>query len=150
MIIAYNLNSHFLKDLGSFRKLYLKLKLWVVKLLKLNIEKTWFDYQDTRCWSLAIQYELPNLLPGPNLQFRFMKNSVYTSLLGSLRSSNIFSCLWEYHRLFFYFQTGCSQRLFCVCFDSGELDVSNWAHIWTKRPVFLEFMYELWLWNRKD
>ena len=69
-----------------FSKIYPKLKLWVVKLLKLNIEKSWFDYQDTRCWSLAIQYELPNLLPGPNLQFRFKKNSVHTSLLGSLRN----------------------------------------------------------------
>ena len=88
MIIAYNLNSHFLKDLGSFRKLYLKLKLWVVKLLKLNIEKTWFDYQDTRCCNLAIVNVLPKLLPGPNLHFRFMKNSVYTSFLWSLVSIN--------------------------------------------------------------
>ena len=64
-----------------FRKVYLKTEFWVVKL---NIEKSWFDYQDARCWNLAIQYELPNLLPGPNLQFRFMKNSVHTSLLGSL------------------------------------------------------------------
>ena len=28
-----------------FSKVYLKSKLWVVKLLKLNIEKSWFDYQ---------------------------------------------------------------------------------------------------------
>ena len=33
---------------------------------------------------MAIQCELPNLLPGPNPQFRFIKNSVHTSLLGSL------------------------------------------------------------------
>ena len=53
-------------------------------MLKLNIEKSWFDYHDTRCCNLAIQHMLPKLLPGPNLQFCFMKNSVYTSLLGSL------------------------------------------------------------------
>ena len=34
--------------------------------------------------SLAIQSELPNLLPGPNLHFRFMNNSVHKSLLWSL------------------------------------------------------------------
>ena len=59
-------------------------KLWVVKLLKLYVEKSWFDYQDTRCCSLVIQCKLPNLLPGPNFQFCFMKNSVHMSLLGSL------------------------------------------------------------------
>ena len=84
MIITYNLKPFFFKDLGSFSKSYLKLKLWVVKLLKLNIEKPWFDYQDTRCCNLAILNVLPKLLPGPNLHFRFMKNSVYTSLLWSL------------------------------------------------------------------
>ena len=62
-------------------------KLWVVKLLKLNIEKSWFDYHDTRCCTLAIQYVLPKCLPGPNLQICFMKNSVYTSLLGSLHGT---------------------------------------------------------------
>ena len=67
-----------------FSKLYLKIKIWVVKLLKLNIEKSWFDYQDTRCCNLATQYVLPKLLPGPNLQFCFMKNWIYTSLLWSL------------------------------------------------------------------
>ena len=67
-----------------FSKVYLKSKLWVVKLLKLNIEKSWFDYHDTRCCNLAIQYVLPKLLPGPNLHFCFMKNSVHTSLLWSL------------------------------------------------------------------
>ena len=84
MIITYNLNPLFKKDLGSFSKSYLNLKLWVVKLLKLNIEKSWFDNQETRYCHLAIQNVLPKLLPGPNLQFCFMKNSVYTSLLGSL------------------------------------------------------------------
>ena len=54
-------------------------ELLVVKLLKLNIEKSWFDYQDTRCCTLAIQYVLPKCLHGPNLQIRFMKNSVYVS-----------------------------------------------------------------------
>ena len=84
MIITYNLKPFFKKDLGSFSKSYLKLKLWVVKLLKLNIEKPWFDYQDTRCCNLAILNVLPKLLPGPNLHFRFMKNSVHTSLLWAL------------------------------------------------------------------
>ena len=71
------------------------LKLWVVKLLKLKIEKSWFDYQDTRCCALAIQYVLPKLLPGPNLQIRFMKNSVHMSLLGSLIVGNCCCCcLW--------------------------------------------------------
>ena len=45
MMITYNLKPLFKKDLDSFSKSYLKLKLWVVKLLKLNIEKSWFDYQ---------------------------------------------------------------------------------------------------------
>ena len=90
MIITYNLNPLFKKDLGSFSKSYLKLKLWVVKLLKLNIEKSWFDYHDTRCCNLAIQHVLPKLLPGPNLHFRFMKNSVHTSLLWSLIGSKNF------------------------------------------------------------
>ena len=53
-------------------------------MLKLNIEKPWFDYQDTRCCNLALLNVLPKLLTGPNLHIRFMKNSVYTSLLGSL------------------------------------------------------------------
>ena len=87
MIITYNLKPFFKKDLGSFSKSYLKHKLWVVKLLKLNIEKSWFDYQDTRCCNLAILNVLPKLLPDPNLHFRFMKNSVRTSLLWSLVAS---------------------------------------------------------------
>ena len=53
-----------------FSKVYLKSKLWVVKLLKLNIEKSWFYHQTD--WS------------GPNLHIRFMKNCIHTSLLGSL------------------------------------------------------------------
>ena len=60
-------------------------------MLKLNIEKSWFDYHDTRCCNLAIQYVLPKRLPGPNLQFRFMKNWVHTSLLWSLDSVYIHS-----------------------------------------------------------
>ena len=87
MIITYNLKPLFLKKIGSFSKSYLKLKLWVVKLLKLNIEKSWFDYQDTRCCNLAILNVLPKLLPGPDLHFRFMKNSVHMSLLGSLATT---------------------------------------------------------------
>ena len=87
------LNPFLKKYLGSFSKSYLKLKLSVVKLLKLNIEKPWFDYQDTRCCRLAIQCELPYLLPGPNPQFHFMKNSVHTSLLWSLYWP------YKYHKL---------------------------------------------------
>ena len=94
MIITYNLKPFLKKDLGSFGKSYIKLKLWVVKLLKLNIEKSWFDYQDTKCCSLAIQYILPKLLPGPNPYIRFMKNSVHMSLLGSLTLPNRF---WWHH-----------------------------------------------------
>ena len=59
MIITYNIKPLFFIDLGSFSKSHLKLKLWVVKLLKLKIEKSWLDYQDTRCCNLAIQYMLP-------------------------------------------------------------------------------------------
>ena len=89
MIITYNLKPLFKKDLGSFSKWYLRHKLWVVKLLKLNIEKSWFDYRDTRCCNLAILNVLPKLLPGPNFHFRFMKNSVHTSLLWSLLNTNL-------------------------------------------------------------
>ena len=39
---------------------------------------------DTKCCHLAIHYVLPKDQPGPNLHFRFMKNCIYTSLLGSL------------------------------------------------------------------
>ena len=39
---------------------------------------------DTKCCHLAIHYVLPKFLPGPNLHFRFMKNCIHTSLLGSL------------------------------------------------------------------
>ena len=88
MMITYNLKPLFKKDLDSFSKSYLKLKLWVVTLLKMSIEKSWFDYHATRCCNLAIQYVLPELLPGPNLHFRFMKNSVHTSPLWSLPTSH--------------------------------------------------------------
>ena len=39
---------------------------------------------DTKCCHLAIHYVLPKVRPGPNLRFRFMKNCIHTSLLGSL------------------------------------------------------------------
>ena len=39
---------------------------------------------DTKCCHLAIHYVLPKDRPGPNLHFRFMKNCIHTSLLGSL------------------------------------------------------------------
>ena len=84
MIVTYNLKPFLKIDLGSFSKSYLKFILWVVKLLKLNIEKSSFDYQDTKCCNLAILNVLPKLLPSPNLHFRFMQNSVHMSLLWSL------------------------------------------------------------------
>ena len=72
-----------------FNKVYLKSKLWVVKLLQLNIEtrSNWnimIWLSDTKCCHLTIHYVLPKCLPGPNLHYRFMKNRIYTSLLGSL------------------------------------------------------------------
>ena len=85
MIITYNFNPLFKKDLGSISKSYLKLKLWVVKLLKMNIEN---HDLTIKTQDAVIQHVLPKLLPGPNLQFCFMKNSVYTSLLRSLISIN--------------------------------------------------------------
>ena len=63
---------------------------------------------DTKYCHLAIHYVLPNLLPGPNLQFRFMKNSVHTSLLGSLMtvlqdfSENIFFVMNLNFKLFIF------------------------------------------------
>ena len=39
---------------------------------------------DTKCCHLAIHYVLPKDRPGPNLGFRFMKNCIHMSLLGSL------------------------------------------------------------------
>ena len=63
MIITYNFNPLFKKDLGSISKSYLKLKLWVVKLLKMNIEN--YDLtiktQDAVIW----QYNMycPNCCP---------------------------------------------------------------------------------------
>ena len=47
---------------------------------------------DRRCCHLAIQHVLPKLLPGPNLHFCFMKNSVYMSLLGSLSAHH---CIYQ-------------------------------------------------------
>ena len=78
------------KILSHFFLEDLMLQLWVVKLLKLNIEKSWFDYHETRCCNLAMQHVLPKLLPGPNLHFCFMKNSVHTSPLWSL--AELISC----------------------------------------------------------
>ena len=51
---------------------------------------------DTKCCHLAIHYVLPKILPGPNLHFRFMKNCIHTSPLGSLASGQVWNeiSLW--------------------------------------------------------
>ena len=52
---------------------------------------------DTKCCHLAIHYVLPKILPGPNLHFRFMKNCIHTSPLGSLLVTINFPsrCQWN-------------------------------------------------------
>ena len=46
--------------------------------------KIMIKLSDTKYCHLAIHYVLPKILPGPNLHFRFMKNCIHTSPLGSL------------------------------------------------------------------
>ena len=109
---------------------YLKLKLWVVRLLKLNIKKSWFEYQDTRCCNLAIQYVLPKFLPGPNIHFRFMKNWIHTSLVGSLAViQTLLLCLCLHPNLEFSYLFSNLERYFWTCntifLNVGKVAVRN-------------------------
>ena len=54
---------------------------------------------DSKCCHLAVHYVLTKILPGLNLHFRFMKNCIHTSPLGSLaeKLNNISTqlCSWN-------------------------------------------------------
>ena len=70
---------------------------------KIEYWKIMIWLSDTKCCHLAIQNMLPKDWPGPNLNFRFMKNPVHTSLLGSLL------LVFKIHWLCFNFF-----KLFCI------------------------------------
>ena len=54
------------------------------QIAKTELWKIMIWLSDTKCCHLAILYVLPKCLSGPNLHYRFMKNCIHTSLLGSL------------------------------------------------------------------
>ena len=116
---------------------------------------------DTKCCHLAIHYVLPKILPGPNLHFRFMKNCIHTSPLGSLISTYLVVCKQVFyiggwpaiHFLILLISVAkCQNSILRNCcyhivnvagqfLNHSELDFENWE-MWFSNYSLFE---ELWL-----
>ena len=111
---------------------------------------------DTKCCHLEIHYVLPKDWPGPNLGFRFMKNRIHTSLLGSLvrfycpklRCSLSLSTNLSYEHMYTFFVSGAIGIFKVYVFQSQTVCYAHKkvGHIFriNKRLAYLECFQALW------